>query len=152
MLILNVNPVIISILSSIFEMTKGSKDIFLNLKINDVLKICLVSFSIGFSGLCVIFQIFSCIFKYKFSLKKLVASKLLQGIFSFFITYLLLKYSNIYLPNSSQVFLNLNQTITYTNYINNIKLSYLYSTIIIILILLIYFISIKIQIKKQSKK
>ena len=52
--------------------------------------ISIISFLIGFGGLSVLFQVYSIIAKENISIKPYIYGKLLQGIFSFLITFLLL--------------------------------------------------------------
>ena len=76
------------IISGIIELTNGAKGISLLplTKIN----ICIISFLIGFGGLSVLFQVYSIIAKENISIKPYFYGKLLQGVLSFFITYLLI--------------------------------------------------------------
>ena len=89
---ININKNILHILSGIFEMTQGSINVFSS-DFSICSKIYLISFILSFSGLCVISQIYSVISKYKFSFKNLFISKLLHGIFSTIITYILIFYN-----------------------------------------------------------
>lgn len=91
----NINSKIPAIISAILEMTTGSYNIYAS-NFSYIMKICLISFAIGFSGLSIIAQIYSCISEYNFSLKYILKYKLLQGILSFIITYTLLNLKNIY--------------------------------------------------------
>ena len=52
--------------------------------------ICLISFLIGFGGLSVLFQVYSILVNEKISIKTYFYGKLLQGIFSFCLTGILL--------------------------------------------------------------
>ena len=76
------------IISGLIELTNGVKNISLLplTKFN----ICIISFLIGFGGLSVLFQVYSIIAKENISIKPYFYGKLLQGILSFFITYLLM--------------------------------------------------------------
>lgn len=149
---LNVNENISLILSGFFEMTAGCVNIF-NTDLSIYLKIYLISFTLGFSGFCVICQIYSVISKYRFSLKNLILFKLLQGIFSSIITYILLNFTNIVDIDSISAFGSVDDgnIINTENYINNIKTSYIISTFCIILFLLIYYIIRRIYINKKNK-
>ena len=149
---LNVNENISLIISGIFEMTAGCVNIF-STNFSIYLKIYLISFTLGFSGLCVICQIYSVITKYNFSFKNLILSKLIHGIFSAIITYILLSFTNIVDIDSISVFGSIDNggKINTVNYMNNIKLSYIVSTFCIILILLIYYIIRKIYIRRKNK-
>lgn len=72
------------------ELTNGIKIIGLlgDSKIN----ICCISFIIGFGGISVLFQVYSIIAKENISIKPYFYGKMLQGILSFMITWLILNY------------------------------------------------------------
>ena len=138
LIILNINNNVISILSGIFEVTTGVKNVYessLDLKI----KLVFISFLLGFSGLCIICQIYSTISKYKFSFKKLLASKFIHGIFSMGITYILINYTNIFNIDTISVYSQIDQ-VKRSYYVYNMKKAYLLSTSLIIVFLLIYYI------------
>lgn len=78
------------------EMTNGISALS-SLRITSAL-LCAISFVTGFGGLSIILQVYGIIKKYNFSILIFSAAKLLQGVVSSFITYLLLTYSNITLP------------------------------------------------------
>ena len=90
----NISSKLALIVSSILEMTTGSYNIYSS-DFSYIMKICLISFSLGFSGLSIIFQIYATISKHDFSLKYLIKYKTLQGILSFIITYALINIKNI---------------------------------------------------------
>lgn len=138
LIMLNINNNVISILSGIFEVTAGVKNVYessLDLKI----KLVFISFLLGFSGLCIICQIYSTISKYKFSFKKLLASKFIHGIFSMGITYILINYTNFFNIDTVSVYSQIDQ-IQRSYYVYNMKKAYLLSTSLIIVFLLIYYI------------
>ena len=138
LIMLNINNNVISILSGIFEVTAGVKNVYessLDLKI----KLVFISFLLGFSGLCIICQIYSTISKYKFSFKKLLASKFIHGIFSMVITYILINYTNIFNIDTISVYSQIDQ-VKRSYYVYNMKKAYLLSTTLIIVFLLIYYI------------
>lgn len=145
---LNVDNVIIAFISCIFEVTKGCKDIAsLNTSID--LKLILSSFGLGFSGLCIVSQIYSTISDFKFKFLDIVIPKIIQGIISAQITYILIKFTNIFNTSTLSVFNN--ENIEYIYYLDNIKNAYLTSTIVIILGLMLYLIFDNIY-KKSSHK
>lgn len=74
---INLNYNFVQILTGLFEVTGGCFNIG-NLNLDIKTKLCIISFMLGFSGLCIIFQIYSVIYKYKFSLKKLISFKILH--------------------------------------------------------------------------
>ena len=77
-----------SIVSGLIELTNGVKQISF-LPINNI-NLCIISFLIGFGGLSVLFQVYSIISKENISIRPYIYGKLLQGIISFFITFLLI--------------------------------------------------------------
>ncbi len=60
--------------------------------------LCAVSFVIGFGGISVFLQVYGIVKKYNFSMAIFVTAKLIQGIISAFVTYLIMAYSKITLP------------------------------------------------------
>ncbi len=87
---LNISKNIIYTLSGLFEVTNGTRLFFLNTNFNFNLTIAIISFMLSFSGFSIIFQIYSCIYKIPIKLWHLIKYKLIQGIISGIITYLLL--------------------------------------------------------------
>lgn len=86
----------------LIEMTNGCNEISaaaINLK----LKIVIISFLLTFSGVSVIFQVYSFTYKHNYSLKKYVLLKLLQGLVSACISIILVNIINIRqcLPSSN---------------------------------------------------
>lgn len=72
----------------IFELSNGIY-ILINSGLDINTKLCLISFVLSFSSLMVIMQIYSYLYKAKIKLSYIVKCKLLQGIISAIITYLL---------------------------------------------------------------
>ncbi len=147
---LNVDSNIIACLSGLFEVTKG----IMNVSITDIPiqnKILISSFLLGFSGLCIISQIYSTVYMHKISIKNILFPKFLQGIFSFFITYILLRYGNFNITETQTVFNNSSTNIDYEYFFENLKKSYINSTLIIIAVLCIIMIINKILINKKKK-
>ncbi len=104
----NVPTIIKALTIGIFEISNGIKNIqLLNISLNS--KILLTSFILSFSSLMILVQIFSYAFKAKVSFKDLLKHKLMQGILSCGITYIILK--QIYTPAVS-VFTNLDNVLT----------------------------------------
>lgn len=143
---LNIPNTLLQILTGLFEVTGGCFNINnLNISINT--KLILISFMLGFSGLCIIFQIYSVIYKHKFSLKRLILFKLLHGIFSAFITYSLISIININ-DVSIKTFSNISTSnFSSINNIPNIFFTFLFGISIISVILLLLF-----KLKKATKK
>ena len=127
----------------ISELTSGLNDLA-SLPINLKTLITLISLFLGFSSLSINFQIFSCVYKNKFRLKKLLMGKLLHGIFSALITYILIDVPVIYeyINISSEVFNNIQIEATTSSYTANM------STVILMIYILILFLLLK---KKRFK-
>ncbi len=142
---------IIAFISGLFEVTKGCLNVSV-LNINPILKICLISFLLGFSGFCILSQVYSTISMHNFSFKLLMISKIFQGLISSISTYIILHIygvSNI----SSEVFLNTEPNVSKDIFLENIKIAYINSTFLIIFALCIYMIiSICCSSKYSSKK
>lgn len=135
----NIPNYILAIISGLFEVTGGSFYVS-SLNINIIAKICIISFLLGFSGLCIIFQIYSVIYTSNFKLSSLLFFKLLHGILSSCITYILI---TLFKDQTITVFNNSN-----TIYTDIYSMFYLY----IIFFLLITFILIYFSIKKAVHK
>ncbi|MDF2866372.1 MAG: nucleoside recognition domain protein [Clostridia bacterium] len=124
---------ILDILSGLFEVTRGAKgistypDYFNN--------ILIISFLLGFSGLSIIFQVKSCLKTLNISINKLITFKLLHGILSVIVAYILLKYTNILNMSNLSVFSNIQFTEYYQK---QICTSYIHSIALILLILSTY--------------
>lgn len=134
---LNVNQNIVYIISAIIEITRGSHNIIkLNYSIETIL--CLESFLLGFSGLCIIFQIYSTISKNNFKFFKILKYKICHGIFSAIITYILIKCTNLLNVNSITILNSLDSTIIeYKEYKSMIYNAYFHSFLFILFIILI---------------
>lgn len=136
--LLNVSENIISVVSGMFEVTCGISNVY-NSSLSFDIKLLSISFLLGFSGLCIICQIYSTISEYNFSFKKLLISKFLHGILSMLITYIFIKYTNIFYSETINVYSSNDQNIR-EYYVSNMKLSYLFSTVLIISFLFIYYL------------
>ena len=78
---INFNPIILSIISSILELTNGINQIsMLNTSTN--IKIILTIFSLSFSSLSILFQSFSILSNYKINIKRILIIKL---VFSYYL-------------------------------------------------------------------
>lgn len=143
---LNIPTTLLQILTGFFEVTGGCFNIN-NLNIDINTKLILISFMLGFSGLCIIFQIYSVIYKYNFSLKRLVSFKLLHGIFSAIITYILLSIININ-NVSIETFSNIS-TINFSNINNlsNIITTYIFEIVTLFILTMLFF-----KLNKATKK
>ncbi|MPN59459.1 hypothetical protein SDC9_207180 [bioreactor metagenome] len=69
-------------------MTNGS-NLLSSLEFSNMYKLIIISFLITFSGLSIISQTYSITYKYDFSLIKYIKRKLIQGIISSLITFIL---------------------------------------------------------------
>ena len=145
----NIDSNILKFISSIFEVTKGAHNIN-NMSINLNAKILLTSFALGFSGLCIICQVYSTVCESKFKLKDIFIPKVFHGIISCFITYILLRFITISDVTTVSVFSNIEESQVTDSYFSNMKFYYLISTLLIILSLLIY--RIILYINKKRKK
>lgn len=92
---LNISRDIIYTISGLFEITNGARLIFLNTSFNINIIISLISFILSFSGFSIIFQVYSCIYKIPVKLWHLVKSKLMQGIISSILTYIILNITKL---------------------------------------------------------
>ena len=130
---------ILCIITSIFEITSGISDIVsCQLSYNYI--IILTSFLLGFSGICIIFQVYSISSCDKIPFKTIFCSKILHGLLSGLICYIFLK-TNIFNFEVSSVYhsidmFNVNSLISY-EYIKNIVIFYLIFTILILTLLFI---------------
>ena len=146
---LNIDNNIVKFISSIFEVTKGCYNIN-NITTNLDNRILLTSFALGFSGLCIICQIYSTICDSNFKLRDIVIPKIFHGIISTLITYILLRIITITDVNTVSVFSNIEETQINDMYISNIKFYYLISTLVIIFSLLIYRIMLYFNSKRKK--
>lgn len=142
---LEIPSLIIAVLSSLFEVTRGCKDIY-DLSLGFSLKVSLTSFALGFSGLCILCQIYATVYQNKFSFTHLFCHKLLQGIFSFIITYVLLLFIPI-TDTLAPVYGTIDPMSQY--YLTNMKISYLVSTFVILMGIGVYYILDKKWHKKR---
>jgi len=128
------NTYTLDMISGLFEMTRGVNSISHHSEyFNNIIAI---SFLLGFSGLSVIFQIKSSFKHLNMSVNKLIIFKLIHGILSVIIAYILLKYTNV-LNIDITVFSNIE---TEENFRKTIAISYAHSLSLILLILSTYFL------------
>lgn len=138
------NQDLIKIIISPFEITTG---IFNILYIDKTIefKLILSSFLLGFSGICIISQIYSVINSKQFSLNLLIISKIIHGILSSIICFILLKLNIFNIYNELETFSNIN-LFNYTTSNNYITFFYM----IIFILLITLFIKTIINNKKDS--
>lgn len=82
------------------EMTNGC-NLICNANVASIVKICLCSFFISFSGFSVIAQVYSFTYKYNFPLSKYISRKFIQGILCSVLSFILYLPFNNYLSVSS---------------------------------------------------
>lgn len=132
------NKYIDAFMLCVMELTSGINKLTA-LDIDLKLLITLISFFLGFSSLSINFQIYSCVHKNNFKLKNILKGKILHGILSAIITYILVNVSHIY--EYINITSNVNSTIHRYNYIdvfnNHIIISCIVFLIHILLFLLI---------------
>ena len=95
-----------SFLAGIFEITTGIQSVSI-LPLNTTTAILLTSFTLSFSSVMIIFQVYSFVYKIGIKLKELMLYKLLQGIISTIITYIILKLNIFKIASNIPVSLNI---------------------------------------------
>lgn len=138
------------IISALVEITRGSYNIA-NLSFDIKTIICVESFMLGFSGICIILQIYSTISKNNFSFLRLLKYKLNHGILSAIITYILLKYTNVINVASIPILNSIGNIKNYSGYKDIIYKSYIYSFSIILFAIFIYIITNSIWQRSKFK-
>ena len=119
---INIPISIITLLSSTFEVTSGTKLLYFNSTFSENITTSLISFALGFSGFSIIFQIYSCIHKLKIPISTLMKNKLIHGILSFILTY---TFINV-IPNKSIINFNIIHFSEATYYLIVTSLLYLF--------------------------
>lgn len=92
---INIPDNTIYIIQGLLESTEGIKNMVLNFTASTNSILILTSFILGFSGICIIFQIYSCIYTKNISIFHILKYKLIQATLSSIITYSILKFTNI---------------------------------------------------------
>ena len=91
--------------------------------------LCAISFVVGFGGLSVVLQVYGIVKKHNFSMPIFCVAKLLQGVVSAFVTFLIVNFSTLTLPvfaeGSRWSFLN--------SWANSIKIFYVFGITILFL-------------------
>lgn len=127
---------IYGLIVGIFELSNGIY-IILNSNLDFTIMLCLISFILSFSSLMVIMQIYSYIYKTNIKLSYIVKYKLLQGIVSAIITYIL-----------SSLFFN-NNIISVAFNIDNYHTVYSFPSILYFIIAVITGILVMLNLKKK---
>lgn len=135
------NPLLLSILSGILEITSGIKKLSLIETYDYIVLLPIVALILGFGGFSVHLQVASILSSSKLSMKPYLLGKLLQGIFASIYTFLLLKYTS---------FFNL-EIISAFNYYNTTPTIITESFNLFRTIVTIFFISIIIAILYKVK-
>lgn len=139
------NKLISAFMLAIAELTSGLNNL-IALPINLKTLVILISFFLGFSSLSINFQIFSCVHKNEFKLKSIIKGKLLHGILSAIITYILINITKIYEYINIAKKVNYNiQEFNYSNILNN-------STIISLIVFTFHLFIFLFIIKKKRLK
>ncbi|WP_142414447.1 sporulation integral membrane protein YlbJ [Hathewaya massiliensis] len=120
--------VLFSFLLGLLEITNGCHGVS-SMNIPMSIKLSLISFLMSFSGICIILQVHSFIYKYNFSIKKYILRKFVQGIISALISIIIYLFSY----NSISSFLNLN---TYNKKFDFLNYLFLCGCILIVPMLL----------------
>ncbi len=151
-----INTYVFALVKGIFELVEGINILTtnLNLDYDNLLATCIIiSILLGFSSISVIFQIKNELKNTTVSLKKIIIFKLLHGILSGIITYILLLNFNVLNKETINVFSNIEANKVdignmYTTYLNLWGISlFILSTIVLIK----YNIKTKYSIKKLYK-
>lgn len=145
--IININSYISSMILCSMEITSGIKK-FINLPLNLKISMPLISLFLGFGSFSIIFQIFSCVYKNNFKLKKILKGKLWHGIISSIITYILINIPLIY--EHMNIYTNTNYNIQNFNYIKPFTSTLSISLIILVFCITFIFILKKKRCKKSS--
>ena len=127
-----------AVIQSLLEITNGC-NIISKLDISFFVKMIIISFIIGFSGLSIIGQFISILYNTKISINKYIISKLTQGVFSSICCFLILKYMNGTIESFNNIYKN-----TYFN-------KY-YSILILIEILLMLVFVLLLFVKKKQNR
>ena len=85
---INTNPIILSLISGILEITNGVIQLY-ELNIDLKLKLTLTLFVLSFSGLSIIFQSLSILSKYKINIKRILIIKLVFSLITCLLFYLI---------------------------------------------------------------
>ncbi len=130
--LININKTVSICLLPFMEISSGLKQIsYLNIDLNILLT--LTSLFLGFSSLSIILQLFSCIYTSNFKLKILIKGKLLHGILSCIITYILVNIPIVYqYINTSKT---VNNTIDKTFNANTLYTNHIFISLLIFLVL-----------------
>ena len=93
--IFDINSNIKSCMLCLMEISSGLS-LLINSSLNLKMLLIYISFFLGFSSMSIIFQIFSCVYMNKFKIGYIIKGKLLHGIFSSIITYILINIPHVY--------------------------------------------------------
>ena len=115
----------------LFELTTGLQAIS-SVQINTTTLILLASFILSFSSLMIIFQVYSFVYKIGIKLKEIILYKLLHGVISTIITYVILKLNIFTISQDIPASLNLNVFQTNPYILPSLYVYIILSTIVVL--------------------
>ena len=130
---------IIDIITSFFEVTKGTSNIISLTNFSFEFKFIFASILLGFSGICIMFQIYSVIYEDNYSFTDLLISKIIHGMLSGLISFIIIKIlniANINLQASNLVFNNID-THDFVSKMPSIGIYYLILSMIFIFFIIV---------------
>jgi hypothetical protein len=119
------------IVIGLFELTTGLQAIS-SVQINTTTLILLASFILSFSSFMIIFQVYSFVYKIGIKLKEIILYKLLHGIISAIITYVILKLNIFTISQDIPASLNLNMLQTNPYILPSLYVYIILSTIVVL--------------------
>ena len=136
---IKIDKSIIDVVTSFFEVTKGTSNIISLTNFSFEFKFIFVSILLGFSGICIMFQIYSIIYEDNYSFINLFISKIIHGMLSGLISFIMLKFldiTNLTLQTSNLVFNNVD-TYNFMEKIPSIGIYYLILSIIFLFFIIV---------------
>ena len=127
---INIPSNAIYIIESMFEATSGIAKIALNFNASKNITLSIISFILGFSGISIIFQIYSFIYTVKIPITHIIKYKLIQGTLSFILTYTFLNISSINITERIKNIRIINSINDTTIFLIIVSLVFLFSTTI----------------------
>ncbi len=144
------NDILIEFLSPIFEITRGSYDIY-KININFKYVITIESFMLGFSGLCILFQVASSLDTLNIRITKLIKFSIIHGIISAVITYIILSFTPVIYKSNIPVLSSIDRGYIELIQKYNVTTSYIISISFIILFISLYMIYNILKDKDKNK-
>ena len=146
--IIPINIYMSSILLVTIEISSGLNNL-IQLDTNLKLSLILISFFLGFSSFSIIFQIFSTVYASQFKLRSILEGKIMHGILSLLITYVLISISKVYEYINIEKQVNLNIGTSFKQ-ISFTKLSLVLQFCIFILYVIFFFAYIKKRLRSKT--